>query len=363
MLNISFILASLTSCLWFFYNLKYIDFSHLLTKGDIPVLFQATLILILPLLLIWMIYNIICNLKNEKNINLVTSFMAKQLKNNSDNALALQQAINSAEQEIKRGFILQKFDFLISDTNELLSDIIKRSNSVSSIQMEHLWERTSGGEHWLIAKTIIEINEYQTGFAEHLFQKAQKDNLLRGSILEFNARYKNLCLLLNQYDTQKTFYNMIEFGALGKVYQILSPIVNKLSAERNLPSQAQTLPIEETITPDTVTEKQPEFPSFLSTKPKAPTKEEKIIPINPQIPEETKTESAVKETTIISGFTATQNALRNLKTPFISTEDTTRKREKISLDDIEKEINASPENNYDEDEYPLEVLFDGKNNK
>ena len=89
------------------------------------------------------------------------------------------------------------------------------------------------GERWLIAKTFIETYNFQTGFAGHLLQKAQKDSLLRGSILEFEARIKSLCRLLEIHDTQRIFYNMVEYGALGKVYGIISPIASQLSPDTN----------------------------------------------------------------------------------------------------------------------------------
>lgn len=108
--------------------------------------------------------------------------------------------------------------------------------------MEHLWNRTAGGERWLIAKTFIETYNFQTGFAGHLLQKAQKDSLLRGSILEFEARIKSLCRLLEIHDTQRIFYNMVEYGALGKVYGIISPIASQLSPDTNSSQIEKTVP-------------------------------------------------------------------------------------------------------------------------
>lgn len=153
----------------------------------------------------------------------------------------------AAEKEIKNGFILHEFDTLIADANEILSDIIKRSNSISSAQMEHLWNRTAGGERWLIAKTFIETYNFQTGFAGHLLQKAQKDSLLRGSILEFEARIKSLCRLLEIHDTQRIFYNMVEYGALGKVYGIISPIASQLSPDTNSSQIEKDCPQDKTV--------------------------------------------------------------------------------------------------------------------
>ena len=51
---------------------------------------------------------------------------------------------------------------------------MKRSNSTSSAQLEHLWFQTAGGQRWIIAKTFIEITDYQAGFSDHLQEKAYK---------------------------------------------------------------------------------------------------------------------------------------------------------------------------------------------
>ena len=94
--------------------------------------------------------------------------------------------------------------------------------------MEHLWNRTAGGERWLIAKTFVETYNFQPVFIEHLKEKAQKDTLLKGSILEFEARIHCLYQLLESDDTQQIFYNMIQYGAMGKSYNILAPIAAQL---------------------------------------------------------------------------------------------------------------------------------------
>ena len=110
----------------------------------------------------------------EKQTAVQNQTLLEQLKKNAENANALSCALIAAEKEIKNGFILHEFDTLIADANEILSDIIKRSNSISSAQMEHLWNRTAGGERWLIAKTFIETYNFQTGFAGHLLQKRRR---------------------------------------------------------------------------------------------------------------------------------------------------------------------------------------------
>ncbi len=287
------------------------------------------------------------------------------LKRNIDTVNALGNALLNTEIELKSSFALREFDTLISDANEVLSDIIKRSNSISSTQMEHLWSRTSGGERWLIAKTFIETYNFQPGFAEHLFQKAQKDSLLKGSILEFHTRYQNLQELLETFDRQKLFYNMVEYGAFGKVYRIITPIAEALYTSNEKTTSAPKavyrpvapeLPLEE----ETLT-----FPSFLKEDQQLKT------PIRQtprqQMPEPTLNipQQNVPPAPIINSFSNTQSALRDFKSaatpnPRKPHDTPPQKRKIISLDELEKEINASPENNYDEYAYPFGSWSDEK---
>lgn len=159
--------------------------------------------------------------------------------------------------------------------------------------MEHLWNRTAGGERWLIAKTFIETYNFQAGFAGHLLQKAQKDSLLRGSILEFEARIKSLCRLLEIHDTQRIFYNMVEYGALGKVYGIISPIASQLAPNTNS-SQI------EKDTPQDKTSQQPirrERHSFTSDELSLSPRQEENFPSFLSRPEETPLHFSLSEPT------------------------------------------------------------------
>lgn len=462
MLNISFFIAAFSSIFWFFYSLRFVNVSSISAAGGAEALFQAVIIILFPLAVIWGMFAVIKSFYAEKQTAVQNQTLLEQLKKNAENANALSCALIAAEKEIKNGFILHEFDTLIADANEILSDIIKRSNSISSAQMEHLWNRTAGGERWLIAKTFIETYNFQTGFAGHLLQKAQKDSLLRGSILEFEARIKSLCRLLEIHDTQRIFYNMVEYGALGKVYGIISPIASQLSPDTNSSQIEKDYPQDKTLQQPLRREKHSftsnelslsprqdeNFPSFLSrpeetslhfalSEPKPEKFEETSIrPETGSSPADekrlnidaglrairneilsTEASAAVPATTapaddtnatpIIKSFAHTQTALRNLKKepvfsknnentkantpgksgteplapsfsprreisakqpkPAVSPATQTTRREKnkkiISLDELEKEIDASPDNNYDEYAYPFGAWMDDKNHK
>lgn len=384
MLNISFFTAAFVSISWLIYSSRYLNISNLITNTNIEQLYQSTIIILLPIIVIWGVFAIIRNHYTDKRVSKYIYNLLEQVNKNSTTAINLSNALSETENKLKNGFMLQEFNLLISDINEILSDIIKRSNSASSTQLEHLWARTSGGERWLMAKTFIEITNYQTGFIDHLKQKAYKDNLLRGSILEFHARYKALQNLLTAQDTQKIFYNMIEYGALGKVFDILTPIVEMLISSKKEP-QIETLKVEKEPDNFSLTEESFSIPSFLSqSEPAFSTREqESLEPLPPVQKDDESIESglrAIREEILspqkkepepiispnISSFNQTQMAINNIKrSPLVPPTSDTKKRQApvISLDEIEREINASPENNFDDMAYPFGAWTNGKNNK
>lgn len=375
MLNISFFIAAFTSIFWFIFSLRYIDISTL-SNLNLNASYQIMSFSLFPIAFIWGLFAIIKGVYTERRALFRLNSMLELLQKNTESTASLCTALLEAKLEIKNGFIIQNFDTLISDINETLSDIIKRSNSISSTQMEHLWARTAGGERWLIAKTFIETYNFQSGFTDHLMQKARKDSLLRASILEFQTRYQGLLTLLENHDKQKLFYNMVKYGALGKVYSLVLPIAQNLLKKEtepttqtiSQPAKSNFMPIEEPLS----------FPSFFNDKkeeraPSAPKSSTTTIEnglnairreilsaptINP--------EPDIPPAPKISNFDNTKSALRNLKDTsnknFTSSASKTE-RTIISLDELEKEINASPENNYDEYAYPFGAWADDKKNK
>ncbi len=391
-MNISFFIAILSSVSWFFYGLKNINLQNITNSPEI--FYQITFSIAFPIGLIWGIFAIIKNIEEQKNIYQQYLRIFEQLNKNTETTSSLNHALNTLEKEVKNSFMLQEVDILITDCNEILSDIIKRSNSISSAQMEHLWNRTAGGERWLIAKTFIETHNFQPGFTDHLINKAQKDSLLKGSILEFESRTRSLYQLLEMYDSQRIFYNMIEFGAMGRVYNIIIPIAEKLKKINESSSQVEKKTSQQQLKEFNLIEETTDtFPSFLSQpdrNQKEPLTRQKIATQNPPelsvdkepvqasqnnieegmkaIREELLSSSSNdQKPEIIKSFANTQNALRNLRTE--PSFDHTKSKPKtkpnktnkvISLDEIEREIEASPDNNYDEYASPFGAWIDDK---
>ena len=384
MLNFSLFAAVSSSIMWIIYSFKYIG----LQNPAIDSLYQIVVIATLPLLAIWGIFAIVHSLNKEKNLLLRLNYFLELSKKNQDSLLSLNIHSKDISKELKSNFILQQSDILISDINESISEIIKRTNSISSSQIENLWNRAHQGQRWLIAKTFIETYNYQADFINHLKYKLEKDILLKGSVLEFCSRYQNMLSLLEKYDNEKILYNTIEYGALGKIYNILSPIVTEIS--KNTPSQQQptqemnnTKPNNQSDFSDSL------FPSFLTSdsyispiKNEEPTIKEtnkapeiKTTPIAENKPSsETNTinieeglrairkeltapskEQTTKNVPIapkLTTFTQTQTALRAIRND--------RPHHIISVDELEREVNASPDNNYDKNPNPLGAVLNDK---
>lgn len=332
------------------------------------LLLQSVSLCVFPLAVLWGIFLVIKGYYNQKKMFVILYNLSEQGKKNSEAVLSVGQALLDVDGELKNGFLLQQFNVLVSDINEILSDIIKRSNSISSAQLEHLWSRASGGERWLIAKTFIEIINFQSGFSEHLQQKAQKDDILRGSILEFCSRYKDICGLLRTFDSRKIFSNIVENGVLGKVFQILAPIEQKLllSGKKELYTEQRYEQAVDSKSSDfTLNQETIAFPSFLSETPLKNKKDVNFLHTDESQMQENRAPALGK---ITSDFSQTQSVLRKMKYERENLQNgKTSSKEKrtpvISLDELEKEINATPENNYDEYTYPFGKLFDDKKDK
>lgn len=383
MLNISFFIATFSSIFWLIYSLRFVNFQMLSTLNS-EVLFQSVIIILLPIAVIWGVFSVIKSHLTEQKVFHCLYNSLNQIKKSTDSATEIGQNLINTQKDLKGNLLFQQFDFLISDINEILSDIIKRSNSVSSAQLEHLWTRTTGGERWIMAKTVIEIVDYQPDFSIHLSKKAQKDPVLKGNILEFCARYNTIINLLKTNNNQ-LFSNIIETGALGKVYEIIKSIAGKLNTPSAATSSVEKTPLKEEISQPTYfnqTEELLEFPSFLSKREDStPTISSPHINSYPQetndidtglraIREEILSSKENEDThtkpsePVITGFTQTQIALRDIKNTSSEKESKSeRKIPIISLEELEKEINSSPENNYDEYAYPFGAWLDGKKNK
>ena len=155
----------------------------------------------------------------RKNSELLT-----QLQKNQDYTDLVVRVMLDAEHEIKDGFVLNKFDVFIADMNETLGEIIQRCNIASSAQLDLLWQRVRRGEKWSLGKAILDASKNQSTFDAWVREKADRDKVFRGSLLEFCSRYQNLLQMLEKHDRDRIFLSMIESGVYGKVYSIIAPL-------------------------------------------------------------------------------------------------------------------------------------------
>lgn len=198
-----------------------------------------TAFILLPLFFLWSAFGHVNQYIINRNVHGNLSSLMKQIKKSMDYTDLVARILLEAEQEIKDGFILNKFDIFIADMNEVLSEIIRRCSIASSEQIENLWTKVQNGGKWSFGKVIIEVSQNQSDFAQRTVNRARNDVVLAGSLLEFAARYQSLISLLERHDKEHVFLNMVETGVFGKTYSIISPIEEEVKRSRKNASSVQ----------------------------------------------------------------------------------------------------------------------------
>ncbi len=234
-LAISFFVSVFSSLLWLIYSLRYIGENTVGVKFSSLGLMDLSiyvLLVVMPIFVLWMIFGYINQYLNLRGMNKNMYSLFKQMKKNQDYTDLLARILLESEQQIKNGFILNRFDILISDINELLATLISRTNIASAEQLENLWGKVKNGSKWAFGKVIIEVNQNQADFGGRIFNKARNDIVLSGTVLEFCARYQNILSLLEKHDEEKVFLIVVETGVLGKVYSILAPVADDIQRYR-----------------------------------------------------------------------------------------------------------------------------------
>lgn len=237
MLAVSFFTVIFSSLVWLIYAFRFISDSlagiSFFDAGIANILLYALLVCA-PIFLIWSVFGYANQYINNRNVNVQLHKLLVQMKKNQDYSDLLARVLIESEGHIKDGFVLSKFDLLIADMNELLSEIIRGCKIASAEQIENLWSRVQNGGKWAFGKVLIEVNNSQPGFKKRVFEKASFDNILAGTILEFCARYQSVVKMLEKHDSDKVFLTMIENGVMGKVFSILAPVADELRRGREI---------------------------------------------------------------------------------------------------------------------------------
>ncbi len=233
MLTFLFFASMFSSLLWLIYVGIFIHnrFSMVdVTSVDAYTLALYAGLVVLPIWLMWQIFTSINQYFKSKETNKRLEQLFAQMKKNQDYTDLVVRVMLDAEHEIKDGFVVSKFDVFVADMNEILADIAQRSNTASSLKIDELWKRVKNGERWSIAKAFIENANSRENFETYLKDKAGRDPVFKGTLLEFCSRYQNLSNLLEQHDRERVFITILETGVMGKVYSMFAPVVSELTA-------------------------------------------------------------------------------------------------------------------------------------
>ena len=219
--------AVFSSVVWLIYATMYVRnvlTDTTLMEQETTAVFAIVAIIVLPVLAIWMVFGYFNQFLVNRAMNRKQNELLTQLQKNQDYTDLVVRVMLDAEHEIKDGFVLNKFDVFIADMNETLSEIIQRCNIASSAQLDQLWQRVLRGEKWSLGKAILDASKNQNTFDAWVREKANRDKVFRGSLLEFCSRYQGLLMMLEKHDRDKVFLKMIESGVFGKVYSIIAPL-------------------------------------------------------------------------------------------------------------------------------------------
>lgn len=235
MLALAFFISVFSTLTWLIFAIAYVS-DHLNgvsfgALGIIDISIYLSLIL-LPILILWMVFGFINQYLSGRSMTNNMFSLFKQMKKNQDYTDLIARIMLEAEQEIKDGFILNKFDLFVSDLNELIADLIQRCNIASPEQIDHLWLKVQNGGKWAFGKVLIDVNQSQQNFQMRIFEKSKHDNVIAGTVLELCARYLSLCALLEKHDKERVFITIIETGVFGKVFSILAPISDEIRRSR-----------------------------------------------------------------------------------------------------------------------------------
>lgn len=229
--------AVFSSLIWLAYAIRFISSSlggmSFFDAGLLNVLLY-TLFVCLPEFTIWMIFGFISQHLSSRFIGRQMYKLFSQMKKNQEYSDLLARIMLETGENIRNSFMMHHFELIIADMNELLCEIIQRINLVTKEQSSQLWVKVQNGGKWAFGKVVIENYNQNADFKKKVLNDAKSDNILSGTIMEFCARYQTLISLLEKYDKEKTFLNIIETGVFGKVFAVFASISDELRRSREV---------------------------------------------------------------------------------------------------------------------------------
>lgn len=241
--------------IWMVYAVRFINSSlsgiSFFEAGILNVLLYV-LFVCLPILLVWIIFGFINQYVHNRATSRQMFKLFAQMKKNQDYSDLLARIMLETEQNIKNSFVLERVELLLSDANELLSEILIRERLVGTEQVEHLWTKVQNGGRWAFGKVLIENYNMQPSFRKKILGDAGADSLLAGTIMEFCARYQMIIALLEKHDKERIFLNVIETGVFGKVFAVLAPISDELRRTKEILTETETQEVVERPKPQKI---------------------------------------------------------------------------------------------------------------
>lgn len=226
-----------SSAAWLIYAFRLVGSAlsgmALADAGILNVLLYV-LFICLPVFLLWAVFGFISQYLYGRMTARQLFKLFSQMKKNQEYSDLLARIMLETEQNIKNSFILSRFDLLIADMNELLSEFLQRERLASAEQTEHLWTKVQNGGKWSFGKVLIENYNRQPAFQRKIFDDAGNDPLLAGTIMEFCARYQTLLSILEKHDKERILLGIIETGVFGKVFAILAPVADEIRRTRDV---------------------------------------------------------------------------------------------------------------------------------
>ncbi|MBR1948767.1 MAG: hypothetical protein IKA30_03125 [Alphaproteobacteria bacterium] len=242
--------AVFSSLIWLVYAIKFISTSlgdmSFFDAGLLNVLLY-TLFVCLPEFIIWMIFSFLSQYFSNKFIGRQMYKLFSQMKKNQEYSDLLARIMLETGENIRNSFMMNHFELLIADMNESLSEIIQREKLADKEQIKDLWAKIQNGGKWAFGKILVENYNKNPDLKKKIFEDASSDNILSGTVMEFCARYQTLIGLLEKYDKEKVFLNIIETGVYGKVFSVMASVSDDL---RRLRDMGNTTEIEETKAED-----------------------------------------------------------------------------------------------------------------
>jgi len=242
LLTFLFFASIFSSLVWLIYAGLFVHNRFLtvdMSSVDAYTLALYAGLVLIPVWIVWQVFGFINQYFKTKSTDKKLEQLFTQMKKNQDYTDLVVRVMLDAEHEIKDGFVVGKFDVFVADMNEILADIVQRSNAASSVKLSELWLRVKNGERWSIAKTFIENAKAHNDFESYLKDKAERDKVFRGTLLEFCARYQNLSNMLEKHDRDRVFITILQTGVMGRVYAMLSPIALGISVPEPEPVKEQ----------------------------------------------------------------------------------------------------------------------------